>query len=608
MIDMSKGSGGSHTRPALSLVEEGIESALNLSDVGVWEHQLPEDRMLFSDGLFRLVGLDPATALRVPAFWTDRIHPVEQARQRDNYTRFLSGAQSQYEDICRVWHEAGRWITVLMRARWISGDAYQSQRIALGYAVDVTERSADHDRLRASEERFRMSLSALHGVVYDFDLRSNKSQRDGVRRMLGYDSLHGGDGYGGWLSIIHPDDLARVQQVVATQRSLGTDYELTYRVRHQDGHWLHVRQRGTYTLGPDGLPIRAFGVIEDITSAESQRERLQLQAAIIERMSEGVLLVDREGTILFANPAAERLFGYAADDLVGRNSHQLSFRPSESFDGLVRMVFEGTEKDQASLIDLEGRRQDDSMIPLQGYFSALQLGERRCVVAVFTDITEHKQFERELMQVAARVQQRIGTDLHEGLGQQLAGVAMMLQSLSQRAAGSGDVGLREQLEEAVAELNNAIRSTRSLARGLSPVRPTREGLIEGFGELVNQVHDRYGIRAKLQLDLPATLPLSENTVENLYRIAQEGVQNAARHADATNILLRVRINGPDVELLVVDDGKGFDPLKVARVGMGLRMMRFRAQLINGYLSVESRPDGGATVRCRCPVPPAREPA
>ena len=82
--------------------------------------------------------------------------------------------------------------------------------------------------------------------------------------------------------------------------------------------------------------------------------------------------------------------------------------------------------------------------------------------------------------------------------------------------------------------------------------------------------------------------------------------NAARHADAQQISVSFCVAGPDVELQVMDDGKGFDPLQPARGGMGLRIMRFRAQLVGGYLSVESRPAGGTTLRCRCPVKITRE--
>ncbi|HMA10722.1 MAG TPA: PAS domain-containing protein [Steroidobacteraceae bacterium] len=595
-------------RPALSLVEKGIETALNMVGVGVWEHLLPENRIICSDGVYELVGVEPAVGRLQPHFWPSRLHPDDAGAQEQAFRDFLQGRDSLYEETYRVRHEAGHYISVLARARWVPRNDGSGGRCALGFVVDLTARNEDVDRLRVREERFRMSLSALHGVVYDLDLSTGKAERHGLKRVFGYESLDSTDEFGGWLSLVHPEDREAVLQTVLAMRERGTNYEISYRLRHADGSWRHARHAGTYHLGPDGRPIRALGVIEDVTEAQERRQQLQLQAAIIERMSEGVMLVSSDGTILFANPALEKLFGYGSGALAGRNAHLLSFRSSANFDGLLRTVFEGTTDDRTSIIDLEGRRSDGSMCPVQGYFSSMMLGDARCVVAVITDVSERKQLEREVMQVATRVQQRIGGDLHDGLGQQLAGIAMMLQGLGQRVSQAGDGPLGAEVEEVVQLVNAAIRSTRSLARGLSPVRPSREGLLEGFEELVNQVLERYRIRVHMELNLPDELSLDENTATNLYRIAQEGVLNAARHAAASQIHLRLRVAGPDVELLVIDDGRGFDPLQFARGGMGLRIMRFRAQLIGGYLSVESRPGAGTTLRCRCPVQMSREAA
>ena len=110
---------------------------------------------------------------------------------------------------------------------------------------------------------------------------------------------------------------------------------------------------------------------------------------------------------------------------------------------------------------------------------------------MFTDNSERKELEREVLQVATRVQQQIGSDLHDEVGQQLAGIAMMLQGLVNRAGNLRGPTLRSDLEEIVELVNAATRSTRSLARGLSPVRAGREGLIEGFEELVHQMSGRY---------------------------------------------------------------------------------------------------------------------
>ena len=593
-------------RPMLGLVQEGIEAALSLGDVGVFQHLLPENISTLSDGVYRMVGVDPAVGRLVPDFWRARAHPDDLRRLDLAYADFLDGTQATYEEIYRVRHDDGRWISVLGRARWIERGG--AGRCVLGFVVDVTARTADFDKLRAREERFRLSLSALHGLVYDLDLRTRKAERHGLKRVFGYDHLPDGAEFGGWLAVVHPEDRAHFIATVNAKRATGANYEMYYRVIHKDGSIRHARQSGTYTMGPDGKPIRAFGVIEDITEAQEQRQKLQVQAAIIERMSEGVMLVGQDGTILFANAALEKLFGYERGGLNGRNARLLSFRSRANFDGLLRTVLDGTENNRTSLIDLEARRSDGTACPVQGYFSSMMLGESRCIVAVMTDISERRQLERELLQVATRVQQRVGGDLHDELGQQLTGIAMMLQGLRQRAASVGSPALTAGVEEVVKLVNSAIRSTRSMARGLSPVRPSREGLVEGFEELANQMFERHQARVRMDLSLPDDICLNEETATNLYRIAQEGVLNAARHAEAEQIILRLRIAGNDVELLVIDDGKGFDPLDSAAAGMGLRIMRFRAQLLGGYLSVESRPGAGTTLRCRCPVEMGKEAA
>ena len=597
---------GAPPRPMLGLVQEGIEAALSLGDVGVFQHLLPEDISTCSDGVYRMVGVDPAAGRLVPDFWRGRAHPDELQRLDLAYTDFLQRITPSYEEVYRVRHEDGRWISVLARARWIPRVGGGSS--VLGCVIDVTARAVDFDRLRAREESFRMSLSALHGLVYDLDLRTRRAERHGLKRVFGYEHLDDSGEFNGWMAVIHPEDRAHVRATVNAKRATGANYEMYYRVLHKDGSVRHVRQSGGYTLGPDGKPIRAFGVIEDITEAQEQRQKLQVQAAIIERMSEGVMLVGQDGTILFANGALEKLFGYERGGLNGRSARLLSFRSRANFDGLLRTVLDGTENNRTSVIDLEARRSDGTACPVQGYFSSMMLGESRCIVAVMTDISERRQLERELLQVATRVQQRVGGDLHDELGQQLTGIAMMLQGLRQRATGVGSPALTAGVEEVVRLVNSAIRSTRSMARGLSPVRPSREGLLEGFEELAHHMFERHQARVRMELTLPDGLRLSEDTATNLYRIAQEGVLNAARHAEAGQIHLRLRIAGSDVELLVIDDGKGFDPLDHQGGGMGLRIMRFRAQLIGGYLSVESRPGAGTTLRCRCPVEVGKEAA
>lgn len=360
-----------------------------------------------------------------------------------------------------------------------------------------------------------------------------------------------------------------------------------------------VQSPGAGSPDPAGSPHVAGGASagDQVTTGI----RAGLPPEILERVSEGVLLVSRDGIIHFVNPVFEATMGYPPGELTGQYSGVLSFRSPEAFAGLLQTVFEATENGSSTMIDLEGRRRDGTMLPLHARFSSVTYNDGRHVVGIFADISARRQIEREMMQVATEVQRRVGGDLHEGLGQQLSGIAMMMQGLRQRAAGAGAGSLVQGLDEIVELLNGAVRRTRLLARGLSPVRASAEGIKEGFEELVNTVHEVYGLRVQLTLGLPEDLSVDENPVTNMFHIAQEAVINAARHGSAREIRMALRVNGAELELQVDDDGVGFDPTQAGEAGMGLRMMRFRAGMARGYLSIESRPGSGVRLRCRCPA-------
>lgn len=448
---------------------------------------------------------------------------------------------------------------------------------------------------------FSETVPRLPGVgIWEHRFPENRIHiSDGFTQMIGLAASEATELADVWMQSLHPEDDARLRAEYAQfVRGAVGEFETQYRVRHREGHWVSILTRARWEKRDDGAGRMVRGYVLDMT----WRQQMQLQAEIIERMSEGVLLVARDGTIRFANRALEITLGYRPHELIGADAHVLSFRTREAFDGLLETAFEATANGSTTLIDLEGKRRDGSLLPLQGRLSSVLLGDTRYVVAVFTDISTRKQLEREVLQLATQVQQRVGGDLHEGLGQQLSGIAMMLQGLKARSV---DVApeLWSELDEIVTLINGAVSRTRLLARGLSPVRASTKSLTEGFEELVNNVLAVYGQRVRLSLDLPPEISADENAVMNLFHIAQEAVANAARHAGADEILLSVRATGPDLELLVSDNGVGFDPSEATSggAGMGLRMMRFRAEMARGYLSIESRPGHGARLRCRCPA-------
>ncbi|EDY16601.1 integral membrane sensor signal transduction histidine kinase [Chthoniobacter flavus Ellin428] len=211
---------------------------------------------------------------------------------------------------------------------------------------------------------------------------------------------------------------------------------------------------------------------------------------------------------------------------------------------------------------------------------------------------ELKAMEREVMEITERERQRIGEDLHDSLGQKLTAAsltanALVLESTTAELTSLAE-GLGRQLREAIAE-------TRTLSHGLAPVSLQDDGLMHALHALADSTTQAVGVRCVF--DCPAPVPVTNSTIAfQFYRIAQEAVNNAVKHATASEIRIGLERHGETITVEVEDDGTGLPEPVPASKGIGLRVMRHRTQLISGTLEIGSSPAGGTRVSCRAQSP------
>jgi signal transduction histidine kinase len=204
--------------------------------------------------------------------------------------------------------------------------------------------------------------------------------------------------------------------------------------------------------------------------------------------------------------------------------------------------------------------------------------------------------ERELLEISNREQRRIGHDLHDGVCQQLAGIAFMTSTLADELQ---DKGLPEsdQADKIATLLNQAIEQTRGVARGLFPVRLEETGLLAALDEMAANARELYKINCRFVAQRPPA-SLDPGVALHLYYISLEAVANAAKHGAAANVMVSLEPAGEVFLLTIKDDGAGFSPSPRPQSGMGIRIMQYRAQVIGATLDVQSKPGSGTTVRCR----------
>ncbi len=212
------------------------------------------------------------------------------------------------------------------------------------------------------------------------------------------------------------------------------------------------------------------------------------------------------------------------------------------------------------------------------------------------EVEDRKHLEKELLSIIERERQRTGQELHDSIGQQLTGIAFMMEvlagKLSDKSLGE-QASYAERINERVGQ---AAEKTRKLARGLHPVDFDRNGLPSALQELAANTEELFGVSCSLKCDEAVSVG-DVTAAINLYRIAQEAITNAVKHADATKITIDLASHNDRLALTVENDGLEFAAGSKDEGGMGLKIMHHRAEVINGSLDICRGADGGTIVTC-----------
>jgi PAS domain S-box-containing protein len=228
-------------------------------------------------------------------------------------------------------------------------------------------------------------------------------------------------------------------------------------------------------------------------------------------------------------------------------------------------------------------------------------GKAYRLAGIAEDITERKRLEQEVVEISDREQERIGQDLHDGLCQHLASIAMTASLLKRRLTGVSNPEARI-AERICTQLEDAIMQARGVARGVSSLDLGEDNLSPALEALATATSKEYGISCQVDFSEPISFGDPE-VVTNVYRIAREAVYNAAKHAHPSQILIELKAQADTVCLKVTDDGVGIDSTPRNGMGLGLGMMRYRASLMGAELKIERAGSGGTVMTCNLPRNP-----
>ena len=421
------------------------------------------------------------------------------------------------------------------------------------------------------------------------------------------------------LALIHPEDAPAVRARIDRYLSGEVDYfDSQCRMRHKDGSWVWVQDRGRFVRwDEDGRPLLMCGTHADITREKEAERALREQAshtrAIINTMADGLVTVDHQGTITFFSPAAERIFGYSAREVLGRNVSLLMPSPHrEAHDGYLRRYLEtGQARVVGSSRETEARRKDGSYFPIELAVSEASLAGLPVFVGVIRDLTERKRIERVKGEFISMVSHELRTPLTAisgALGLVSGGVLGQLPAPIQRM-----VGIAHKNSQRLAFLIDDLLDMEKLVAGkmrfdfqVQPLMPLVEQALE----------DNRGYRSERRVALRLSAMGGSPTVrvdgQRLLQVLANFLSNAVKFSpeDGT-VEVDVQERDAAVRVTVSDSGPGIpeefrqrifqkfaqadssEARQVGGTGLGLAISRELIERMGGRIGFESVEGQGA---------------
>ncbi|MEI6970736.1 MAG: PAS domain S-box protein [bacterium] len=522
----------------------------------------------------------------------------------------------------------------------------------------VAERTAE---LNQGVERLESILNSAHVVAWELYPASGAIFENGPVAEL-FDRPHGyrHNNLSSFYKSIHPDDRqmvrTRMEKAIKERRSYDA---VEFRVILHDGlvRWLAIA--GSTEYDGAGWPLRIRGITRDIT--EHRRNQVALARTnralrVLTECGHELLRSSSEQELLTAAcRIAVRTGGYQMA-WVGYTGHDTvkSLRPIASFgfdrNHLLHMNATLASHDQGigpagaaistgqpticrdavkdhlleglSSTGGDGTHHYALALPLvseTGCFGALTIysgdpeafddSEVRLLQQLASDLSfgimalrgriERTELQRQVLDISEQVQRRIGQDLHDGVGQSLAGIRYLINAVQHSLAERSTPEV-EELERISQMVGRTVQQAQNLSHGLFPGQLWKGRLADSLRELAVNTQDTF--RIACTYSGPQTVALADDSIAHqLYRIAGEAVHNAVKHSKAGRIDIRLSRGRNCLTLIVADNGAGMPRESANGTGMGQRIMRYRADVIGATIAITSTRDQGTTVTCTLPA-------
>jgi PAS domain S-box-containing protein len=485
-------------------------------------------------------------------------------------------------------------------------------------ASRTSERSAaarPAKAVRDLEARLELAIRASNIGFWDWDVaRGSVYFSPEWKRQLGYADEELPNRFEEWETRLHPDDRERtLDRIRAYLANPWPDYQVEFRLRHKDGSYRWIHTRAELMRDSAGLPRRLLGCHVDVTDRKhaeaALRESEEKLRLFIEHAPSAIAMFDRDMRYLAYSRRWLVDYGLEGQQLAGRSHYAVFPELPERWKAVHRRCLEGaTEKCEQDPFprgdgtvdwirwEVHPWRTDDGIVGGLVIFSEVITDRKRAEEALREHTERLKGLSQRLMEAEEAERRAINRELHDRIGQNLSALNLNLNVLRAGLSGASLEAVKSRLDEIQKLIEETTVQVRNVMAELHPPALDDYGLIAALRTFAESRAPHGAPSIEVRGEEPA--PRLQRPVElALFRIAQEALTNALKHANARRVEVAVAAAGARIALAILDDGVGVDRSDAgsAARGWGLTIMRERAEAIGARLRIEARPGGGTRV-------------
>jgi PAS domain S-box-containing protein len=565
-----------------------LEETQRIAKIGGWEYSYASQELTWTEEMYRIFG---AKRGEFELTWESMLAqcvPESREQFRDECQKAEAGAgHIDLELEINTLQNHRIWVRVIGHLEMLGGHPFR----AYGSVQNIQGIKLAQIALENSTGWLKLSMTMANMHAWRWDRAQNSFEFANLENpQIHLPSIY--PDMQTMLARVHPKDQSAVKRAIDSAFAGEVEVRQEFELLGNDGRY---RSYAT-TARPlfDGATPRGLvGVIQDVTARRDSERRLRRSEGLLRvttsNTADTLLLLDSALRVRFVNNSVN---GLTPEQIIGREIKTLL--PEAARARVLQKLGQILESGDTTTFEFESFEGGHAqyfenravLVRDDGIASGISISMR--------DITERKRLEQEILDVSGRERQSIGRDLHDGLGQELTGVALMLRGLSSRIQQRCP-DVVENVNEIVGHLNQSIETARSLARGLLPVRTETGGLSAALRALAARSRDLYGLEVTFRAEVCPEFVFTETDASHLYRIAQEALTNASRHGHASLVDIALIAKEDGFTLRITDNGVGFVRAAPSAPGMGLKIMKYRADMIGAKFEIAANAPRGALV-------------